>query len=350
MLSSLSIPILAAAALLPAAAAQDAQDILETVRTRQAERTATVDNYTVVQSISGMSGIEAPVYYEKIDLDGQPAFRMVPIGEYERARAETEGLPTSPEELRLMADAQEQLGQVFDQGMRDQGAPVLPGFDPGAMMGETAMFLRAGADSFEEQDQGDGGRGDAAETARGMAEFSRRASLVGRETIDGREAFLLRADDVSDIELGQMDDDARVTLKTMSLWIDTEHYVSLRMKIDMDVESDGEVTPMTVERLDQDYRQVGPMYESHRQVMRISGMMAAMDEDERKEMEKAQADMAELEAQLDQMPAAARSMMEKQLGKVRQQMAAFSSGGVFESTIDVVRIEINQGPPRPQMP
>jgi hypothetical protein len=81
--------------------------------------------------------------------------------------------------------------------------------------------------------------------------------------------------------------------------------------------------------------------------MRISGMMEAMDPKDREKLEKAQAQMKEMDAKLAEMPVAARAMVEGQMKKARAQMAALAESGAFEAVTEVVRIDVNQGPPRP---
>jgi hypothetical protein len=344
MLSSLTLSVLAVATLAPTTVPQDAQEILASALERQEERQATVDNYTVVRLVNGM---EVPAYYEKIEIGGRPTFRMVSIAELERARAEEEGQAMSADDYRKMADAHEMVGEALAEQWAKDGGILLPGMDPREMMGENAMFLRATADAVDSLEASDGGRGDAAASMQGMAEFARRAELVGTETVDGREAYHLRAEDLSGIDLTQPDEDASFTPETISMWIDTEELVPLRMRMEGTMEADGETRPLTMERLSQDYRQVGPLYESYRQVMRISGIMGEMSEKDRKDLEKAKKEMEQLEAQLDEMPASARSMVEGQLKKARAQMEAMSGDGTMEMAIDVVRIEVNQGPPEP---
>ena len=100
MLRSLTMFVLAAAVGTSAIAAQEAQEVLATAQARQAERWSTVDNYSVVQSISGM---EVTQYYEKFEVDGQPSFRLVPVVEY----AQMLGQELSAEELRAIAAAEE---------------------------------------------------------------------------------------------------------------------------------------------------------------------------------------------------------------------------------------------------
>jgi hypothetical protein len=72
-----------------------------------------------------------------------------------------------------------------------------------------------------------------------------------------------------------------------------------------------------------------------------------MDPKQREDLEKAQRQMDEMEAQLDQMPAAARGMVERQIEKARAQMDMLTGDGGLEVVSEVLRIEINTGPPPP---
>jgi len=343
MIRSLSLSVLAVATLTSTAMPQEAQDILRSAQARQVERYATVDNYAVVQS---MGGIEVPMYYEKFEVNGQPAFRLVPINEYQGAVGE-DGEPLTADELREMADATEEASEEMDKQMQGQGG-MAPGMSMSGMMMDNATFYRAAAAGLDEAEDGDWGRDDAAKKLQGMAEFARRATVVGTETIDGREAYVLRAEDLSDIVLSQPDDEAQYALQTMTAWIDKEELVMLRLKMDGTLEREGQTREMTIETIQQDYRQAGPLYESYRQVLRISGLMGEISEKDRKEMEKAKKQIEEMEAQLDQMPASARSMVEGQIKKSRAMMDAMLNDGTMETTVDVVRIDVNQGPPVPK--
>ncbi|MCA9739080.1 MAG: hypothetical protein KC645_15750 [Gemmatimonadetes bacterium] len=338
MLSALTFSLLVGA--LPAP--QDAQAILETAREKQAERQATVDDYTVVQRIAGVPQ-ETPLYYEKVVIDGRPLFRLVPTTEWSRRNAEAQGQPPlTPEALEVWADAYEQTGDVLSDEMRKGGAPPLPGLDPRAMMYDNATFLRAAARGQREEVDG---RADAAGAASGMAQFAERARLVGRETVGDRPAFHLRAEDLRDIALDPPDGEAEFTLGSISLWIDTEHYVPLRMVVEGEMTAEGRTTPITIEKRDEGYRPAGPLYESRRQVMRITGLMGAMTDKERRDLEKARSDLEKAEAQMADMPEMARRMMEGQLERARAQLAAMSEDGAFETVVEVVRIAVNEGPP-----
>lgn len=343
MIRSLFLSVLAVATITSTATPQDAQEILKSAQARQAERYATVDNYTVVQSVSG---IESSMYYEKIEVDGQPVFRLVPIMEYQRAQGE-DGEPLTADQLREMADASEATGQAMNEQMAGQGGGM-PGMDMGGMMMDNAILYRGAAAGLDEAEAENWGRDDAAKGVQGMAQFARRAKVAGTETFDGREAYVLVAEDLSDIVMSEEDDEAQYTLNTMTVWLDKEELVLLGTKMDGTVEAEGQTREMTIENLLQDYRQVGPLYESHRRVMRISGLMGEMSEKDRKDLEKAKKEMEEMEAQLEEMPASARSMVEGQIKKYRAMMDSMLKDGAMEATVDVVRIDVNQGPPIPE--
>ncbi len=314
------------AAMVMEAPQQSAQQIFETARERQEQRWSTVENYTVVQSVLGN---EVPTYYEKILVgeDRRPAFRVVPPSEY--------GPQGGAQPVAGMADAYAMLAD----SMEGQGAL---GMSTAPMLRDMSGFLRAG-ETAEVND----GRSDAEGRSADMARLTERARLVGRETVDGREAFLIRADDLSDIEIDQPDDNGKFTIHSVSMWIDVTEYVPLRLKMDGEVQSEGKVTPISIDKLDQDYRRVGPLYEPHRQVLRMTGLQAAMDPKQQAEMERAQEKMKEMKAQLAAMPESQRRLIEGRMKPAMEQMERMSAGdgSLFETVIDVVNIRINEGPP-----
>jgi hypothetical protein len=162
-----------------------------------------------------------------------------------------------------------------------------------------------------------------------------------------RDAYRLVADNLTDIQLEQPKGDAKFTLDKATLWLDKEQLVPIRLLMEGKVESKGKTTPLTIEKLDLDYKQVGPLYESHRQVYRLAGMMAGMSDKDRKKMEKAQADMEKARAQLESMPPAQRAMVEKMMGSQMDKLDAMVSGDAVTSETEVVSIAINEGPPTP---
>ena len=47
----------------------------------------------------------------------------------------------------------------------------------------------------------------------------------------------------------------------------------LRLLMEGEVEANGKKTPLSIEKQDLDYKQVGPLYESHYQTYRLSGLV-----------------------------------------------------------------------------
>ncbi len=343
MCRSLILSLLAAAVATPVVA-QNAKEVLATAQAKQAERWETVDNYTVIQSINGQ---RMAMYFEKFEVDGQPAFRLVPMLEYANQGG---GREMSAAEMREAARATDSAA-VMTEGMGNEpcegcGPTLLPGMNMSGMMRDYGVMLRAGATAKEEAAAGGYGRNDAKANVQAMSEFAQRAKVVGTENVNDRQAYLLRAEKLDDVDLGQPSGKGKFTLNTMSVWLDTEHYVPLRMTMDGTMRAEGKTKPITIERVSDDYRKAGPLYESYRQVMRISGMMEGMDPKERKKLEKARADMEKMEAEIDKMPAAYRGMMEERLKQARKQLAMMANEGAFESVVEVAEIKINAGPPK----
>ena len=123
------------------AVANDAKTILETAQAKQAERWATVDNYTVTLSLRTAGGMETPTYFEKMEVDGQVTFRMVPPPVYYGQLNDLAGLPAmSPEALEGYAEGLEMLNDAMAGG----GGGEMPQMDMSGMTGQMSMFLMAG--------------------------------------------------------------------------------------------------------------------------------------------------------------------------------------------------------------
>ena len=361
MLNAVTATFVGAIALTSSAPQQSAQEIFERMRERQLERWETVDNYTVFQRMEGiefpsMPGVtesgqmEIPMHYQKHMFDGQPSFGIVPGNEYTVAvgQAGDGGEYVNAEFFELMADGNRMTADALDAEMANSGMPLLPGMEyPGQMMRDNALFAEAGADAIREAEAGDFGRSNAAIALETQREMARRMRLVGREKVGDREAFHLRAEGLDRV---LSEDGARFTLRAVNVWIDAAEYVTLKTTMEGDLEAEGGRQEVTMEQLFEDYRQVGPLYEPHRLVMRMKGLMGMMSEEDRKQLEEAQKQMEqldEMEEQLANMPAAARGMVERQIAQARRQMDMLMGDGGFEMVTEVLRIEINTGPPPP---
>ena len=345
------ISLLAIAASVPATAfAQDAQSIMETARQKQLERWEGVDTYVVDQSIMGNGN---QTYFQRTKIEDDAGNSQIMFLPTRNDRNQCAGPQTmSPEELELFAQATETTaaaaGGEIEDGLEDAGLP--PGllaasgsdptatFDPRVMMGANAEFLRGAAEAQRQRDAEDP-NANGADMASQMAQFVENARLVGTESIDGRNAFHLQADNIGQV---QEMNGSEYRMETISMWIDTEEYVPLRMKMDGTLTADGETKPMSIENIQTDYRTVpgSKMYESYKRVMKMSGML---DAEQEAQMQEAAQEMAELEKQMASMPASQRAMMEKMMGPQLEMMKNMSSGGGFQ--VEVVTTSITVNPP-----
>lgn len=330
---------------------QDAQAILKMVRDKQVERWQGVETYVVDQSVMGTRTQSFYSRAEVVDSDGNPHTLFRPnFGNTDpcSAAGQSDLANATPEQLDQMADGYEMvgegLGSEIEKGMEEAGLPsgmlAATGsdpwatFDPRVMMGGNAQMFRELADAKRQRAIDDAAPDDSVKQAEALAENAR---VVGIETIDGREAFHIRAEDLN---LTHEEDGQGMTVNAISMWIDREMHVPLNMKMDAIAMTEGESRPVTMERQNLDYRTVPgtDMYESYRQVARISGVMNAEQE---AQMREAQQQMAEFEKQMEQMPAAQRDMIMRQMGPQLEMMESMSSGGGIEMVTEVHDIVVN---------
>jgi hypothetical protein len=257
------------------------------------------------------------------------------------------------------------MGEEIDRGMEEAGLPsVLLGgggggtgggflsMDPRSQMADVAAFSRIAADAERQRAaQPELERANARENVNQMAQFMDMATLVGTETVDGRTAFHLRAENVNQVH---KEDDQEFNMQHISMWIDAKEYVPLKMKVDGIVTSKDGTRPMTIENLQTDYRVVpnSKMYESYKRVMKISGMMTPEQEAQMAEAQQQMAQYeeqmgdyeqqrAEFEKQLESMPPAQRKMMETMMGPRLDAIKRMTDGGGFNTEIIVHSITVN---------
>lgn len=332
ILMLVALPVLAGVA-----PAQSARPFLEQVADRQQARWSAVNNYTQVQYFQG-SGV--PLYHEKLMADGQAVFRLVPQAEWERRRigmtrddvvATAEGMAVG---LTLLGDAHVQ--EVGGPG----GAYIK------ALTTDMAYFLR----QAKTLDEAETARSAAAAPASARA-FAQRARMAGREEVDGRQAVHIVADGLGMVLPAGRPEDPDVRLDAIHLWVDEQELVPLRLVMSGALVGGG---PITIELHEQDYQQVGPLYEPTRRVMRITGLMEASATDPRKKKElaksreaaaKAREDLKRMDEQLAQMPAAQRRMIEGRLGDARKQLAMLVDQDIVEVELRLETIGVNEGPP-----
>jgi hypothetical protein len=349
-------PVLVAVALPVTVVAQDAESILRKVQQMEFERWNGVTNYVVDQATMGHRSL---IFYEKTEVtaaDGKvyPFFRMVTPEEIARRQGEEQDFPQfSPEDLRAFSQAAamtgDALGTETEREMQEAGLP--PGLlgaaspsrfatlDPRIMMGNASDFSNAAADAMAASDNRDKNT-EGRESINDMAEFVAMAKVEGTENVDGRNAYILRADNINQTQ--RTDDGQEFTINTATYWVDSTDYVPLRLKMEGTATQGGETRAIVIEKLDQDYRRVGSLYVPYRQIMRIAGVM---DAEQEAQMQEAQQQMAELERQMQQMPESQRQMIMNTMGPQLEMMKKMASGGGIELITDVHEVRVNAGLP-----
>jgi len=340
-----------------ASIAQDAQSIMQNMRDKQIERWEGVDTYRTSLSIMGngaqlkfgrvtVTGVEGDSY----DIFRQAVLNEDPCVSGNEGTMANEGsmADLTPEQLEQAASVLvfggQVMGDTMDAEMTAAGLP--PGmlaatgsdpwatFDPRQMYGAGAEIFRGAAEAKRER---------AAEiaapdtTISDMAIYSQSAKLVGTEPINGRDAYHLRSEDMN---LTQVGDGGEFTIQTISMWIDTKEYVPLKMTMVGSIVSDGQTRPVKMEKLDLDYRNVpdSNMYESYRQVTNMAGVMGPEDQ---ARMQEAQAQLAEFDKQMAQLPQAQRDMTMSMMGPQMEMMRTMASGGGIEIVTEVHEIVAN---------
>jgi hypothetical protein len=170
-----------------------------------------------------------------------------------------------------------------------------------------------------------------------IADFSDNAQLVGTESIDGKETYHLVATDLDRTQ--EYSQGNSFTLQTVNVWVDSDKYVPLKMTMDGIMTTDGAPRPVTMEKLDQDYREVpgSNMYESYKQIMLMNGVMS---DAEREQMEQAREQLAEFEQQLLEMPQSQRDMMMNMMGEQIEMMRKLAAGDGLEIITEVLSITV----------
>jgi hypothetical protein len=358
------------------ASAQSVDEVFDRMAAQELKNNGSVDDYLLETETLGMTTVE---YYEKansidLDLDGDgetesyPVMRNVPLDEITERQAGNEGIANmSPGELEQAADAAEQAGRMMEAGLRDELASSGMGAGPGGLfsmlmsgpppnpdgsrdiwlsanpsdMGSMyGTMLRAAARRKVER-MNENPAGDAMRQMTEMDQMKEMARIVDCGP-SAAGTICLRADDVN---ITQEQDGVTSTIRNMQLQLDGERYVPLAMMVDATILQDGEPRDITIERIASDYRSpagCGDMYRPFSTVMRMKGLMTPEQE---KEMQEAQAQLAELEEQLKTMPENQKKMMMQMVGPQLEMARSMAAGNGMEISSRVVNITCNAGLP-----
>ena len=262
------------------ALATDAQDVIDKVLELEQERREGVNRYIVEQEVMGQV---SKITFERTTVTGP------------------DGKPID----------------TFQMVLPDEMLRAGPGEDP--VMSQ---------DDFDDMAQ---------EAVYSIAAFSESAELVGTETVEGRKAYHLVAENLE--RKRSIDGEQEFVLQTINAWIDSEMYVPLKLVMDGTMTTDGTPRPVTIETIERDYRDVpgSNMYEPYQQVMRLTGEMA---DETKRQMEEARTHLAEFEKQMAEMPESQRQMMMNMMGEQIEMMRKMAAGEGLEITTTVRSITV----------
>ena len=168
------------------------------------------------------------------------------------------------------------------------------------------------------------------------------ARYAGRESIDGASVHVLHIDDLSQVSLaqppagGDMDFQAR----TGTVYVDADMMVPRRIRFVGDATMPSGVHEVSVQIDQHDIRSVEGLLVPFHTTMQVSGLQAMIDPE-------MQAQLREMEQQLEQLPAQQREMMERMLGDQLEQLRQMAAGTGDAMTVEVQvsDVRINSGPP-----
>lgn len=345
------------------AIAETPADIFHEMDARKRAAIAEIDEYSVMKTMAGVCTLEHFVKESTTATDGRGRV------EYMRALLPNEvGARRSPDSPMVRASAEDldyAAGKVkhagddadreIERGLMSAGLP--PGLGsmlttppsnepwlspmPGDMMGNYAMMLNKAATSKRKDAER---AAEANEEAKRdpFAEIASRTRIVGHGTVNSRPAVELLAEN---LDYRQETNDQEFTLHTLHLWVDTEHYVPLKMQMDGVAVDGGESRDIRIEREDMAYRKVPgckAMYEPARSVMRIAGMLKP---EEQAQMAEAQAKLAEFKTQMASMPQSQQDMIMRQMGPQMEMLENMASGNGLEIVSLVTGMRCNAGLP-----
>jgi hypothetical protein len=179
------------------------------------------------------------------------------------------------------------------------------------------------------------------------------ARVAGSGTVDGHATWTLTVPDVSAL---RFPDAGEFTPSAVTLHVDQTLHVLRGGTIAGEVAVDGKRVPVTLETRLEDYREVAGLLHAFRVVTVVRGVDQTLSEKERAQAAKMPAEIAakmkQVQAQLATLPPEQRAMAEQmlaqqmpQLAQMMTQAAATAAPELFDATVTVRSLVVNQGRP-----
>lgn len=164
------------------------------------------------------------------------------------------------------------------------------------------------------------------------------AKLAGKEDVNGTSCHVIEIDDLSALDIGPPPgppDQGEIVPESGTFYLGTDDKLLHRMTYHATATGpDGSKSPVTMTMTFDDYRETRGYLHPWSITMVTEGVMNAMDEDiDREELE---AGLAELKAQMQNMPEGMRPMLQTQIDRLEGMLG----GGGMEMQIVVTKVEV----------
>ncbi|MEM9998357.1 MAG: hypothetical protein AAF809_11700 [Bacteroidota bacterium] len=175
-----------------------------------------------------------------------------------------------------------------------------------------------------------------------LACMKSKASYAGTETIDGETTHVVRIDDMGDCAeaMGMTDGEGMPEgeLSSGTMYIDTDDYVLRRMMMEGTMNADGRTADFSSTMTMSDYRTTDGLLHPWLTEMTMTGMDAMMGGEDGEDL---QSQIAEMRAQMEEIPESMRGMIEDQIKMLEDSM----TGDGMTMTMTVTEVTVNEGPP-----
>ncbi|MEM6782770.1 MAG: hypothetical protein AAF624_03440 [Bacteroidota bacterium] len=206
--------------------------------------------------------------------------------------------------------------------------------DAGPLAYTTTTYVNGQASS--------GGPDSAGDPYAALACMKANASYVGTETVDGEDTHVVQIDDMGDCaeEMGMggqpgMEDGS---MESGTMYVDTDNYVLRRMDMNGTMNMDGNTADVSATMTMSDYRTVDGLLHPWITEMAMSGLSAMMGGEDGEDL---QSQIAELRAQMEEIPESMRGMIEDQINMLESSM----TDDGMTMTMTVTEVAVNEGPP-----
>ena len=165
------------------------------------------------------------------------------------------------------------------------------------------------------------------------------ARYLGTETVDGLNAHVIILDDMRMI--AEVHDDLEDAVDELRLYFDDEHWVLRQMTFTAhETLEDGRVQKIEPRLLMTDYRNIEGMMIPFKTIINIGGLSDYLSDAEREEAVQA---LAEMERELEQMPAEQRAMIEQMMSGQLDQLRQMLEEDTIEFIHEVKEVKVNTG-------